>query len=378
MDSRRTVPSRKLFSVLFVPSCTQRAPATRVRVHQYLPYLKSRGIKVLVLPILSDSTTRHMLISPTLGPFRRVVFYIRIMLEKLLRLTLVLWTASEYDVVFLQRTTFPFGGERLLAAVNPRIIYDFDDSIFMADPETTEWWPITKMKQAAKSREFAAILRVSRIAIADSEPLVEQASIFCRKCILLQGPIDTGRYRYRPRKRSGQVTIGWIGSPSTAGYLKSFKNVFYELHRVYDVKIKLIGAGTRALGGDYITSVDWNPETEVEELQTFDIGVMPMPNNEWTRGKLGYKMLQYMAVGVPPVASYTETTARIIVDGRNGLMVRDETQWFDKLAYLCQDSAARARMGSAARNTVEEKCSLHANAPKLLEVLETLGSEKSR
>ena len=166
------------------------------------------------------------------------------------------------------------------------------------------------------------------------------------------------------------MIVGWIGSPSTAVYLDILREVFKELAKRPEVKIKLIGAGKYKLDGAEIINVPWSYQTEVAELQSFDIGLMPMPDNEWTRGKLGCKMLQYMAVGVPAVVSYTPTNAEVITDGINGFLINSEKEWVEKILRLIKDPILRRNIGSSGRKTVEERFSVMVNAPKLKEALE--------
>lgn len=365
---------RKDISILFVPFGSARVAATRYRVYQYLPFLDEQNIKHKVFSIISDITTKQMIMSPTFGTLKKLIYYLQVVLEKLIRLLPILILSKRYKIIFLQRTTFPFGLEKLLKKVNENIIFDLDDAIFI--PDTKEKGIIGRIKEHTKAIEVANILKVSKWAIVENEYIKTYALRYCPNVSLIPGPIDTERNFIKQKGENKEVTIGWIGSPSTSIYLNILDGVFKELNKRFDIKIKLIGAERYKLNGVKITNIDWSFEKEVEELQSFDIGVMPMPNNEWTKGKLGCKMLQYMSVGVATVVSYTETNAEAIENGVNGFLANSEKDWIEKLSLLIENYDLRRSIGMAGRQTVEEKFSVEVNAPKILRILKNVCQKK--
>ncbi|MBI5145295.1 MAG: glycosyltransferase family 4 protein [Candidatus Omnitrophica bacterium] len=354
-------------TILFIPFGTSRVAATRYRIYQYLTYLNEHNIKYKVFSIISDATTRQMINSTTFKGVRKIIYYLRINCERIIRFIPILVFATQYKILFLQRTTFPFGLEKLLKHINKNIIFDLDDAIFIPDTKENSW--IGRIKERTKAQEVANILKVSKLAIVENEYIRSYVRQYCQDVFLIPGPIDTERY-FVKTKVNRDITIGWVGSPSTAIYLGILDEIFKELSRVSQIKIKLIGAGQYKLRGVDLTNVDWVLETEVGHLQSFDIGVMPMPDNEWTKGKLGCKMLQYMALGIPAVVSYTQTNAEVINDGINGFLVNSKDEWIEKLLHLIKDSLFRQRMGANARRTIEERFSVKVNAPRFKELLE--------
>jgi glycosyltransferase involved in cell wall biosynthesis len=357
----------KEVSILFVPFGTVRVAATRYRIYQYLPYLDEQKIKYKVFSILSDSTTKQMVMSPTFDRFRKLLYYLQLVLERIIRFCPVLILAARYKVVFIQRASFPFGLEKVLQMVNKNIIFDLDDAIFISD--RTEKGFVNRIKELSKTQEVADILKVSKGAIVENEYVKDYARKYCREVFLIPGPIDTKRNFVKEKINNSEVSIGWIGSPSTTVFLKMLHGVFKELGKKYKIQVKLIGAGQYKVDGVRVVDVNWCLNKEVEELQSFDIGVMPMPNNEWTKGKLGCKMLQYMSVGVPAVVSYTPTNAEAIENGINGFLVNSEEEWIEKLSLLIENPDIRRRIGMAGRRTAEEKFSVRVNAPRILSVL---------
>jgi glycosyltransferase involved in cell wall biosynthesis len=289
-------------------------------------------------------------------------------MERFIRAWRVIFLAGRFDLVFLQRTTFPLGMERLAWLRNRNIVFDIDDSIYL--PDKKEGGIIGWMKRRIKKKEVVSILRVSKCVIAENNYIKDFVSRYCRDVRIITGPIDTGRNYPKDNinRRSQDFIIGWIGSPSTTLYLSMLDTVFKQLNRKYNIRVRLIGASRYHIDGVKVELADWSEETEVSELHKFDIGVMSMPDNEWTRGKVGCKMLQYMANAVPAVVSYTPTTAEVIEDGVNGFMAASEEEWFRKISLLIEDPSLREKIGMAGRKTAEERFSMEAAIPKYLEI----------
>jgi glycosyltransferase involved in cell wall biosynthesis len=209
--------------------------------------------------------------------------------------------------------------------------------------------------------------------IAGNENLKAYASLYNRNVTVIPTPVDTSIFAPSAggaRPDDGKVVIGWMGSNTTAPYLKMVGDALAAVARRYpQVEI-------RAIGGSYVPEVSpsltirrWNLQTELEDLHGFDIGIMPMPDTEWTRGKCGFKALLYMSCAVPPVCSPVGLTTEIVQDGVNGLLATTTEEWVDKLSMLVEDPPLRRRMGDAGRQTVEEKYSLTAHAPRFYETL---------
>ena len=354
--------------ILFVVSGTKRVAATRYRVYQYLPYLSTAGVKYSVFSIVSDFITTLSIASPEFNTLKKLIYYTVLSIDRFLRFWVIFFKAPHYDLVFLQRVTFPFGMAKLLSLANKKIIFDIDDAIFLPDSTRQNW--ISKIKTFIREKEVNEVLRVSHSVVVENDYIKEYVSGFCDKIYKIPGPIDTKRYFVEEKHKSSQeIILGWIGSPATTSYLHIIDGVFDEIFsRFKNTKLVLIGAGDYGFLNDKVIRKPWDYETEVRELQNFHIGIMPMPDDKWTRGKLGCKMLQYMAVGIPSVVSYTPTNAELIIDNKNGFLVQTESEWVDKLSRLIEDKALRERIGEAGRKSVEELCSVEKNAPQLLKI----------
>lgn len=360
-------------SILFIPFGSPKVAATRYRVSQYLPYLAERNIRYKVFSSISERTTGRMIESPNFRSIKKYMYYLQIVLEKLVRFCPILYLAAQYKIVFLQRTTFLFGLEKVLKIVNKNIIFDIDDSIYM--PDTEEGGIIGWLKRYTKKSEVVSILKIAKCVIAENNHIKNFVQKYYSRIYIITGPIDiTRNYAREERPDLGELVIGWIGSPATTLYLKLLDNVLKELSKRYKVKFKLIGASSYAIDGVNVETVDWNYDTEISQLHTFDIGVMPMPDNEWTRGKVGCKMLQYMSNAIPSVVSYTPTNAEVIEDGLNGFIASSEGEWIEKLSRLIKDKELRYRIGLAGRKSVLEKYSIQANLPRYLEIFKSCPS----
>lgn len=360
--------------VLFVPSSSARVAASRTRAFAYVPHLERRGVTASVFPVLSDGASRETLFSPTYRLPRKLVYYARVVIEKLARSLVVLGAAPFYDVLYFQRAAFPLWFARFIRLLNPRMVFDFDDAIFMADPTSNEGGFFGRLKHRLKAAEVEAMVQTCRCVIVENSYLRDYASRHCPDVRVIAGPVDTGRYRFRRRAAGERVVIGWVGSPSTAPFLTMPQAALRALTADGRVEVRLVGAGDFRFEGVPAVYLDWSPEVEARELEGFDIGLMPMPDNDWTRGKLGHKMLLYMSSGAVTAASFTPTTASVLMDGVNGVIVRGEDEWLPKLSALCSDEHLRARMATAARSTAEESFSMDMAVERLAAVLDDLAA----
>ena len=353
--------------ILFVPYGTEKAPATRYRVSQYLPYLESKGIECVVFSAISRFLTGLMIKSPNFSAFCKFIYYVYVLAERFVRLLWVAIVAKSFDTIYIQRSTFPAKLEMALRLANKNIVFDIDDAIFLPDSESKD--ALTRLKSYMKKSEVISILKVSRAVIVENEYIKQFVSRYCSNVFKIPGPIDTKRYFVKKDKehRERKVTIGWIGSPATTPYLHILDNVFKRIAEKYNfVNYRFIGLGKYENPHIKFEKIEWDYDTEISELQKFDIGIMPMPDSEWTRGKLGCKMLQYMAVGIPAVVSYTPTNAEIIQNGTNGFFATSDKEWTQNLSALVEDESLRMRIGEAGRKTVEDKCSLARNVSVLI------------
>jgi len=290
-----------------------------------------------------------------------------------LRSLFIAWSS---DLVFLQKPGFIINRWlylRLLFYLQKKVIFDFDDAIF-----------INRMTglphDQARLKKLAFILSRSRAVIAGNPYLAEFAKKYNRRVEIIPTPVDCERYHPRESCTSGRsLAIGWMGTDSNLPYLFTLIPVFREM--LADSAARFLFVSNRKgkpveLGfSARIVWKTWQAETEVEDLRLFDIGIMPLADDAYSQGKCGFKLLQYMAVGIPVVASPVGMNREIVEDGVNGFLARDEKEWLKKLQALCADGKLRQRMGMAGRKCVEEKFSLQKSSASWLAMLQRVASE---
>jgi glycosyltransferase involved in cell wall biosynthesis len=353
--------------VLFIVPYPTEAPSNRLRVEQYFPYLRQHGVEPILRPFMSSD-----LYNIRYAPGSMVRKVASLGLSTLSRFRDVERSAHS-DLIFIHREAFPVGGpfiEEKLARRGRPVIFDFDDAIYLLNTGVMSR-TVGLLKRPSKT---ARIVNLATTVIAGNENLRAYASRYSPNITVIPTPVDTDIFAPRTNgaapRAPDRVVIGWMGSNTTAPYLKMVGDALAEVTRRYpNVEI-------RAIGGSYVPPVTpsltirrWNLHTELEDLHGFDIGIMPMPDTEWTRGKCGFKALLYMSCAVPPVCSPVGLTTDIVEDGENGLLATSTREWIDKLSMLVEDPTLRRRMGEAGRQTVEEKYSLTAHAPRFLDTL---------
>jgi glycosyltransferase involved in cell wall biosynthesis len=353
--------------VLFIVPYPTEAPSNRLRVEQYFPYLLRQGVEPILRPFMS-SDLYNIRYAP--GSMARKVASLG--LSTLSRF-LDVQRAERTDLIFIHREAFPVGGpfiEEKLALRGRPLIFDFDDAIYLLNTGVMSR-TVGLLKRPSKT---ARIVNLATTVVAGNENLKAYASRYNPNITVIPTPVDTAVFAPRPNGRApradDRVVIGWMGSNTTAPYLKMVGEALAVVERRYpNVEI-------RAIGGSYVPAVTpsqtirrWNLDAELDDLHGFDIGIMPMPDTEWTRGKCGFKALLYMSCAIPPVCSPVGLTTDIVQDGENGLLATTTREWIDKLSLLVEDPALRRRMGDAGRQTVEEKYSLTTQAPRFLETL---------
>ena len=296
-------------------------------------------------------------------------------LSYIIRLYKTIWAiliASKFDIIFIQEPIIPFGLEKVLKIVNKNIIFQFSDAIFLDKQAGDKFFEGLRLR--ALSKYWRRIAIVAKCCLADNDYTKAAVLKFCPNVDKITGPVDTERYRPREqKKKEDNVVIGWIGSPFTAKYLYEIENALRELSQKYNIVLRLIGAKKDfKIEGVNCEMKEWKLDTELKWLYTFDIGIMPLADDEWTKGKAGYKLLQYMSMGIPSVASPIGFNKEIVKDGINGFLAGTKEEWINKLSILIEDEKLRKTMGASARITIKEHYSLEKALEKLLKIFESV------
>ena len=267
--------------------------------------------------------------------------------------------ARFFDIVFIQKDIFTSETavyEKLLSRINNKIIFDFDDAIFLNNE--------TKLKE---------IIKISAAVIAGNDFLAEFARKYNSNVFVIPTSVKLDRYKIRPSALNKTLTIGWTGTSSTLRYLIGIRNIIENAAKQHDFTLKVIyDKPINPFTGSLlkVESIAWKEKTEIEDLSTIDIGLAPLQDGLWEKGKCGFKIIQYMALGIPVIASPVGVNAAIISDGVNGFLAKTESEWAEKLSLLINNPDLRDKFAQAGRETIEQHYSVDMNYKKVLEVLQ--------
>ena len=347
MENRRTPISL----CALVPYPVDTAPSQRFRIEQWAPHLESEGISVDLVPF-ADERLMELLHKPGMRMTKAIAN-----IARCARRVADVVGARRYDAVFIHRAVCIAGPavlERLIALSGRPVIFDFDDAIFKlhtTDANRRFGW----LKFPGKT---ASICRLSTHVVVGNSWLAEYARNFNSSVTVVPTSIDTEYYWPAQRNGSnGRVTLGWTGSSTSQTHLELFAPLLRELCSRRNVEVRVISNREPVLPGiDYVW-IPWTAESETVELSNFDIGVMPMPDDEWARGKCALKALQYMAMGIPTVCSAVGANCEVIQHGENGLLASTNEEWLASLELLIEQAELRHRLGEMGRRTVEERYS---------------------
>ncbi len=336
--------------VLFVAGHRlNRAPGQRFRFEQYLDHLRGEGFACELSPLLTADDDK--IFYGRAPAFRKALVLARGAVRRVRDVR----RARGFDIVFLQREAF-FGGwplfERAFKAAGARLVLDFDDAIWLLDVSEANrryGW----LKRPQKTAEIA---RMADLVIAGNSFLRDYALEFNPNTIVIPTTIDTQSYqRQVPPRTSDTVCIGWTGSTTTIPHFETGAPYLREIKAKYGdrVRFRVVGDASyrnQALG---VQGEAWNAAAEVETLSDMDIGIMPLPDDVWSKGKCGLKGLQFMGLEIPVVMENLGANREIVTDGTDGFLASGPAAWVSKLSALVESPELRLRVGMAGRKRVE-------------------------
>ena len=272
----------------------------------------------------------------------------------------VLLSAGKYDLIWMEKEAFPFlpsYAEWILNKVGKGYVVDYDDAVFHNYDQHSHWLVRTWMGD-----KIDWVMRHAKLVWVGNPYLKSRAELAgARQIRLLPTVIDPSRYPQKVYYEKEKVTIGWIGSPSTLKYVKLILPALEELNREFDIELILVnGKKGVAFSGEQVL-IPWSEETEVASIHQMDIGMMPLPDDSWERGKCAYKLIQYMACGLPVVASPVGMNPEVVQHGENGFLAASEAEWVEYLGRLISDASLRKAMGERGRRLVMERYTLERN-----------------
>ncbi len=351
-----------------VPSVYDRNPSQRYRIEQWEPLLKARGVHITYKPFESKELN-EVLYQPGRLPEK-----LRLVSKSLARRFAEVRAARDFDAVYILRETALLGPpvfERMLARLRVPFIYDFDDAVFERYVSPSNGY-LSYLKFPGKTR---TICRLAAHVMAGNEYLADYARAVNERVTVIPTTVDTEKYTVEPKADSDPPIIGWTGSYSTVQHLRTLTGALRRLSERERFRLRVIGAegiNLDGLEGVEVEVLPWRSETEVSDLRPLDVGIMPLPEDRWSRGKCGMKALQYMGLAIPTVCSPVGVNSDIIRDGENGFLAATEDEWVEKLARLLRSPELRARLGRAGRETIEARYSAAVQAPRVLQIIESV------
>lgn len=343
------------------------APAQRLKYEQYFQHFRENGFIVTVKPFMSD---RFWNIVYKKGYITEKIFWTvygyikRIMLMPFLPF---------YDGIYIHLNVTPFGLpilERFYVRLNPQVIYDIDDLVFLGSTSKVNRI-VSLLKRPEK---YTYLMQHAKHVIVCTPYLEKFVSERNKHVTDISSTINTDRYipvnQYNNDK---QLVIGWSGSHSTLKYFYLLKDILLDLRKQYNFKILIFGVQECHIEGLDIEVVPFHEYLEVSTLQRLDIGLYPLPLDEqWVYGKSGLKALQYMALGIPAVATSIGANLRIIENDVSGILVTSKDEWLSALIRLMDDSEMRKRIGLNGNKKVVAEYSIHANKETYLKILKSV------
>lgn len=359
---------KKIFFV--VPYPLKCAPSQRFRFEQYFTLLTEKGYEFQIANFLDEENWRdfyhkgkalHQALALSSGILRRIH---------------MLFIVRKFDFVFLHREAMPVGPpviEWLIAKLfRMRIIYDFDDAIWLTDQQHE-----TFIRKKAKWRgKVGQICKWAYKVSGGNEYLCNYARRFNTHVVYNPSIVDSNNHHnprlHRHTNDAGTLTIGWTGSHSTLKYLTEIADILKQIEAMHQ-HVRILIIADRRPNTFPLSSFDfieWNPETEIQDLMKIDIGIMPLPNDKWAQGKCGFKLIQYMALAIPAVASPVGVNTKILHHGEDGFLADSPNEWYQYLNQLVVNEPQRKIMGEKGRTKIMDQYSVTANASTFLSLFE--------
>lgn len=353
-----------LMKIAYFTKYSKRGASSRLRSYQFIPELKRLGYEIEVFPLFNDKHL-NILYSGKFSLTNLLICYAKRIWS--------LFFINRFNVLIVEKEIFPYlppMAEAILVKIGKKIIVDYDDAIFHNYDLSSN-----RFIRFALKDKIDYVMKHSTVVMAGNSYLFERAKkAQAKKIEILPTVVDLNRYNKKVNYNNDKVfTIGWIGTPKTSKYLQALESVFLKLSVNFVFRLKLIGAkGEFNKINHLVDFVEWSENTEVETMLTFDVGIMPLNDTPWEKGKCAYKLIQYMACGLPVIASAIGTNINIVKPGVNGFLCSNEEDWYNAFIFYFTETELIERHGRAGRHMVEEKYTLRHNLDIITKVLKDI------
>lgn len=347
--------------VLYLTKYTRQGASSRMRSYQYFPILKKRGWSVDVFPFFDSNYLQELYLKKQ-GKWT--------ILKAYLKRFFIIFLVFKYDRIVIEKEIFPYFPafvEKLWSLLKIKYIVDYDDAIFHNYDLNSN-----KIIRSLLQKKIDEVMKNSSVTVVGNQYLATRAKLAgAKKIEILPTVVDLDKYFVSENKLDRpKKIIGWIGSPSTFKYLLSIKDVLKDICLRLDAEVHIVGASPKAFEELPFRYIPWTEETEIDLINSFDIGIMPLDDTPWARGKCAFKLIQYLAAGIPVVASPVGMNVEVAVDGVTGYTADTAEKWRFALEYLLSDSDLRQRLGEKGRELVEHKYALQVMGEKWIKILE--------
>ena len=358
--SKKPQSSNEMKVLLLSRYDTLPAPS-RYRFYQYLPFLRANGIHVTVAPLLDNQFAKRHYTERR----KPLIAVPKLYAKRIVRLL----QASQFDLVWLEKEALPWipaWVEKVLGLNRVPYLVDYDDALFVTYNEQQP--SLVRYFLGDKVRD---LMRGAAVVIAGNRYLALYArEAGAARVDILPSVVDIHRYPSRSKSEREMFTIGWMGAPMNSKHLGAIGSALSSICAAGNAKINIVGGWPVEFpSGLTVEYLPWSESTEIQHLQSFDVGIMPLNDGPWEQGKCGLKLVQYMAAGLPVVASPVGVNKEIVEHGVNGFLASTIPEWETALATLRDDPTLRERMGIAGRVKVEREYCLQVTAPRLVNLL---------
>ncbi|MEX0930300.1 MAG: glycosyltransferase family 4 protein [Candidatus Paceibacterota bacterium] len=359
----------KRIRVLLLSRYDTAGASSRTRSYAYIPFFEPYGIDVVRKPLFSDLYVERKHKGEKM-PYAQIVW-------RYIARFFLLIGAWRYDSIWIEKELFPWlpaTAERGLALLGMKYVVDYDDALF----HTYDLHP-NLLVRFFLGRKIDRVMKYAQTVIAGNEYLADRARrAGARRVVVIPSTVDAREYQSAQKpKASSLFRIGWLGSPTTVRHLETATGMLKKLCSKYAMQLVVLGAEKQTIRDMPVEYLAWSQDSETNVVKTFDVGIMPLPDDPWERGKCGHKLIKYMACGLPVVASPVGVNSEIVEHGTNGFLASTEKQWQTALLTLYNDPALRLRMGRQGFEKVHERYTVQRNVPRLAEVFRSasLGNE---
>ena len=337
------------------------AGSSRMRSFQYFPFLEEEDYEITVKPFFDEAYLKDFYAG------KKNIFAV---LKSYIRRFFVLFSVFKYDKIVVEKEIFPFlpaSAEMLLNVFDRKYIVDYDDAIFHNYDKNSK--PIIRKFLGNK---IAKVMKYSSMVVAGNTYIAEYAKKSgAKKIEIIPTVIDLERYSIKNHTENKSFIIGWIGTKTTfEKHLLPCRNWIKSLQQNNpNIHFHIVGITDNMDLGENVKYIQWTEETEVSEIQKMNVGIMPLQDSDWEKGKCAYKLIQYAACGIPGIASDVGMNSEVCIENKTGFIANNEEEWQEKILFLKNNPIARNEMGKNARTLVEEKYCIQATAGKWIKIL---------